>query len=244
VTKLNQIVAIASGKKSRAEAGITAIHHKLQKAALLDGISRVYKPKDEEGERLPSESKHVQLRVSEVIAEAKGIWSGVINVIATQDNANQDAIGDIMVDGKLLVVSVPITHLLYLEKQLIDLHTFIEKLPVLDPAEQWVKSEEADCYATLPYETARTKKVPRNHVLADATKEHPAQVQMYMEDVLVGFWQTIKFSGAIPDADRRAMLVRVRKLQDAVKVAREQANSIEVNDYEVAEPLFDYVFGQ
>ena len=31
------------------------------------------------------------------------------------------------------------TYLLFLEKQLTDLHTFVKKLPVLDAAESWVQ---------------------------------------------------------------------------------------------------------
>ena len=240
--KLNQIIAIANGKKSRAQSGLTEIYHLLQKPSLLEGISRTYRRKDEEGEQLPSESKRVQVSVPDAIASARTILGEVIDVIATQDHANMNATGSVMVDGVTVLADVPVSHLLFLEKQLIDIHTFVEKLPTLDPAETWAASETAACYATKQCETARTKKIPRNHVLAEATKEHPAQVEMYTEDVLVGYWQTIKFSGAIPDADRRTMLARVRKLQDAVKTAREEANSIEVENVKVAENLLGYIF--
>ena len=48
--KLNQIIAISAGKKSSAQKAITEAHHSLQKSAQLEGISRTYKPKDDEGE--------------------------------------------------------------------------------------------------------------------------------------------------------------------------------------------------
>lgn len=50
--KLNQIIAVANGKKSQAQSELTRIHHTLAKGELLGGISRTYRPKDEEGERL------------------------------------------------------------------------------------------------------------------------------------------------------------------------------------------------
>jgi len=40
---------------------------------------------------------------------------------------------------------VPATYLLFLEKQLTDLHTLVSKLPVLDASETWVFDQAADC---------------------------------------------------------------------------------------------------
>ena len=105
------------------------------------------------------------------------------------------------------------TYLLFLEKQLTDLHTFVKKLPVLDAAEAWAFDEATDAYSTAPTQTTRTKKVPRNHVKAEATEKHPAQVEVYFEDVLVGYWTTVKFSGALPQARSTSCKARVEKLQ-------------------------------
>ncbi len=49
--KLNQIIAVEKGVKSRSFQELTEAHHALQKPALLSGIARTYRPKDEEGER-------------------------------------------------------------------------------------------------------------------------------------------------------------------------------------------------
>lgn len=49
----------------------------------------------------------------------------------------------------------------------------------------------------LPPESTLVQ-VPRNHVKAEATDKHPAQVEVYHEDVPVGYWTTVKFSGALP----------------------------------------------
>jgi hypothetical protein len=53
VTKLNQIIAVEKGIKSKAYAEVTDAHQRLQKSALLAGIARTYQPKDEEGEQYP-----------------------------------------------------------------------------------------------------------------------------------------------------------------------------------------------
>lgn len=60
MAKLNQIVAVVGGVKSRAQATVSQIYQKLQKTELLQGITKTYEPDSEEGEKLPSESKRVQ----------------------------------------------------------------------------------------------------------------------------------------------------------------------------------------
>ncbi len=240
--KLNQIIAIANGKKSHAASELTKLYHLLQKPALLDGISRTYQPKDEEGERLPAEKKNPQLSVSSAIQTATAALTELFDVVATQDYANTAAKADLVVDGKTILSGVPVTHLLFLEKQLVDLGTFVDKLPSLDPAETWTFDQATDCYRSETSGTTRTKKLPRNHVKYEATKEHPAQVDVYTEDVIVGTWSTTKFSGAIPASEKNAMLSRVRKLQEAVKAAREEANNTEAPQRHTAKSILDFVF--
>ena len=166
----------------------------------------------------------------------------MFDVVATQDWANSQARADVTVDGRKLLQAVPVTHLLFLEKQLVDIRTFIEALPTLDAAEEWEYKPEFDSYVSKPARTNRTKKVPKNHIKYEATKEHPAQVEMYMEDVWVGTWTTTKLSAAVPAATRNAMLERVRKLLDAAKAAREEANGLEVKPQKVGAAVLGYVF--
>ena len=134
-------------------------------------------------------------------------------------------------------------YLLFLEKQLTDLHTFVHKLPVLDPSEAWRFDASQDCWASEPAETSKTKKVPRNHVKAEATEKHPAQVEVYHEDIVVGYWKTVKFSGALPAARVRELLERVERLQKAVKMAREEANGAVVENTKSGDKVFGYLFG-
>jgi len=242
MARLNQIIAVEKGVKNRSFQELTDAHHALQKPALLSGIARTYRPKDEEGEQLPPESTKVQVKADEVIRQTVGILTRLFDVTATKDWTNCEARADVVVDGRPLLTAVPVAYLLFLEKQLVDLHTFVRKLPVLDAAETWVYDASADCYATDPVQTVRTKKIPRNHVKAEATEHHPAQVEVYYEDVTVGYWRTVKFSGALPQKRINELLERVEKLQQAVKFAREEANGADVTDREVGDAVFGYLF--
>lgn len=240
--RLNQIVAIEKGVKSQSMRELTDAHQLLQKPPLLSGISRTYRPKDEEGEQLPAESTKVQVKTDEVIRRTADILTRLFDVTATKDWANGLAKADVVVDGQTLLAQVPITYLLFLEKQLVDLHTFIKKLPVLDASETWTMDTSADTWATEPVQTSRTKKIPRNHVKAEATEHHPAQVEVYYEDIVVGFWRTVKFSGALPARRVNELAERVERLQEAVKFAREEANNLDVQDQKVGEKVFQYLF--
>ncbi|WP_344620071.1 hypothetical protein [Dactylosporangium salmoneum] len=243
MTKLNQIIAVEKGVKSRSFQDLTEAHHVLQKPALLAGISRTYRPKDEEGEQLPPESTRVQVKAEEVLRQTGTILTRLFDVTATKDWTNCVARADVVVDGTPLLRDVPVSYLLFLEKQLADVLTFVRKLPVLDAAETWVYDASADTYATEPTQTTRTKKIPRNHVKAEATEKHPAQVEVYYEDVVIGYWKTIKFSGALPAKRVNELVERVEKLQAAVKFAREEANAVEVVEQETGEKVFRYLFG-
>lgn len=243
MAKLNQIIAVEKGIKSRSFQELTEAHHALQKTTLLAGISRTYRPKDEEGEQLPPESNRVQVKAEEIIRKTSDVLTKLFDVTATKDWANCKACADVVIDGNVLLSKVPASYLLFLEKQLVDLHTFVKKLPVLDSSEEWKFDASADCWATEPTQTIKTKKVPRNHVKAEATEKHPAQVEVYYEDIIVGYWRTVKFSGALPAKKVNELLGKVEKLQQAVKFAREEANNLEVEDQKVGEKFFNYIFG-
>lgn len=242
MAKLNQIIAVEKGIKSQSFQELTEAHHALQKPTLLAGIARTYRPKDEEGEQFPPESTKVQVKAEDIIRQTVEVLTKLFDATATKDWTNCKARADVVVDGRTLLEQVPATYLLFLEKQLVDLHTFVKKLPMLDASETWTFDASADCWATEPVQTAKTKKIPRNHVKAEATDKHPAQVEVYYEDVVVGYWRTVKFSGALPAQRVNELLDRVEKLQQAVKFAREEANAIEAEEHKVGERILHYLF--
>jgi hypothetical protein len=244
MAKLNQIIAVVAGKKSDAEKDIAELYHRVQKPTLFDGLTKTYEPMMETGEALPSEVKIVQARVANVIARFREIMEPVFDVTLTQDVANTRTTADVEVDGMVVLAKVPVTYLLFLEKKLTDLHTFISKLPTLDPAQKWTYSREADCYVTPESWKYHTKKIVRAFEKAPATEKHPAQVDLVQEDVNVGRWKTIAQSGAIPARDQSDMLVRVKKLIEAVKKARESANMIDVENKTAGAAILDFVFGK
>ncbi|MCK2217681.1 hypothetical protein MF672_028380 [Actinomadura sp. ATCC 31491] len=135
LAKLNQILAVEKGVKASSQRAVTDAYHTIQKPPLLSGLSRTYQPIDDEGEQLPPESTRVQVKAEEVLAEVGKALTKLFDVTATKDWTNTVAKADVVVDGQPLIEGAPVTYLLFLEKQLVDLHTLISKLPTLDPAE-------------------------------------------------------------------------------------------------------------
>lgn len=241
--KLHEVVAVATGKKSEVQKFVTSGYHDLQKPELFDGLRKTYQPIEEGGEQLPPESKNPQLDLNKIIRDSRETWSEFFDVAATVDAGNQKAKADVIVDGVTVAKDVAVPTLLFLEKQLGDVKSFIEKLPTPDRAERWSYDASVGMLTTEPVKTGRTKKVQKALVLYQATKEHPAQTQLITEDVLAGYWTTIKYTNKIAAEKKAAALARVGKLIDAVKVAREQANTTSIEKVRIGDSLLGFVFG-
>ncbi len=244
MVKLCQINALVSGRKGEVEKAVGDIYKIVQKPELFSGRERTYRPLDDvNGEKLPRETQKIQYTAKGLIEQATTKWTELWDLVLTQDTANQTAKADIVVDGKIVLAKVPVTNLLFLEKQVNDLETFISKLPTPDASEDWKHDPNSGNLRSGIAETIKTKKVPTHYEKAPATKEHPAQVEFFHHDVPVGTWTTIQFSGAVQTDQKTEWLIHVKKLKDAIKVAREEANTLEVEVKKSGDSLFGYVFG-
>lgn len=240
--KQNQVIAICDGVKSKTKSIITQLHHKVQKEDFTSGFFRTYQPKDDEGEKLPDEKKMIQLSVFDAFEQFVKAYTELFDLVGTQEKTNTTACADITIDEVTVLKDVPVTYLLFLEKQFKDIETFISKLPVLDPVEEWTYDANNMYYTSKTKETSKSKKVMYNHVVAEATKEHPAQVQVYAADEIIGYWKTTKISGAIPKKEQTKLLEKVDKIQKAIKLAREEANGMEAVRVEYGKDLLNYLF--
>ena len=245
-TKLNQIIAVRAGVKTDTEQELTKAYHLLQRKELLTGLARTYKPHDDDGFRYPGESTQVQVKVDTILHNIGVDMSRYFDVTAMMDWTNQQAKADVVILGSEQVVTllsdVPVSYLMFLQKQLVNVETLIRKLPVLDQSEVWTLDTATDTYRTEPVQTVKTTKVRRNHVKAEATDKHAAQVETYTEDVPIGTWSTVKFSGALPAKRINFMLDRVRTLSQAVKFALEAANMADVVEVNPGRKVFEYLF--
>ena len=241
--KLSQTLAIEKPTRTSGKSELTELYKTLQKPALFSGHARIFRPIEDGGTTFPPEHVYVQQKVDAILSEISSLTAKSLNITAEKDFANCHAVADVVIDDAVLLHQVPATHLLYLEKFIVDLVTVAKRIPTLDPSESWVFDENAELHKTAAVGTSRTKKVQKPVVLYAATDKHPAQTQLITEDVVIGNWETTKHSGAVPPSTKRNLLSRLEKLQNAVRVAREQANQIDTTVKDVGTKISAYLFG-
>lgn len=259
MTTLAQLLAVEKGVKTRAKETESTVYQRLGKIALFGGQLRTYKAladkdSDDEQQRQmraaealqrPDQFQKVQLKAQDITTLFTESLTRLIDITATKDAANTEASADLVLqdNGAILAHDVPVTTLILIEKQATDMRTFADHIPVLDPAQDWVFDPNRDVYASAdPVKTLSNKKVPHNHVVAQATEQHAEQVKVYETEVPVGTWTTTDFSGALPAKKIADIKARADQLRVAAQFAREKANSRDVVDVKIGKPLLDFVF--
>lgn len=242
--RLNQIVAIERDLKKTAYADLSKNHQLMQKAGIVTGETKTYRPTDEQGVRLPPENRLLQTRVEDELDAVASKQSPYFDLVLTKDKGNMVAEAELVLPNGTSLGKLPVPTLLFLEKQLQDMLTFVSKLPVLDPEQTWKWDEAKRAYVTDPTLSVKTAKVQKPLVLVQPTKEHPAQSQMITVDEIVGEWSATKISGALTDGRRKTLIERVETLLRAVKQARETANLTEVEEKKMGDAIFGYLFAR
>jgi len=239
--KVCQVIAIEKEVKNRVHEEITALHRISNKPDLFNGFMKNYRKKDEEGDEFPNEKKKVQMSAIEHLMNFTRAKTSLLDITATKDWGNTRAYADIVIDGELILNDVPTPFLLFLEKEIHDIRSFIENIPIQDESEDWVEDTKAGIYKTEASVTHKTKKIHKPIELSPATKEHRAQVELASFDEVIGYWDTIKSTGAMPAERKKEILEKLGKFTVAVKSARELANTTEVDDMYVGKKIFDFI---
>lgn len=239
--RLNQVLAIEKGIKERVNKVITEIYHAAQKPALFNGFVKKYRPINEQSEVYPDQRAKVQHSAEDDLRRVVAGKVELADVTAQKDRANTEARADIVLNDEVLVADAPATFILWLEKQVEDLRTFVTTIPVLDEGEEWTPDTNTGMFRSGEIVTHRTQKVQEPIVLYPATDKHPAQTQLLTKDVLVGFWDEVKVSGALPAPRKQVILDRIEQLFRAVKTAREAANMAEAPKASVGAALYEFL---
>jgi hypothetical protein len=242
--KQHELVAIEKEKSSRLNGYKTALYRQMERVTNYFGLKKEYNPDDEEGEQLPSESRRVIRDLNEDLKTFAQYNSDLMDLMVQKDTTNCVARADIIVDGQTIASDIPVTTLLSLEKMLQHHRTVIRSLPTLPLDRVWTLDGASGQWVTDEARTSRSKKVEKPLVLAPATDKHPAQVKTTMVDVKVGTWSKRDLSSAFPVKERKRLEERANKLLDAVKQARERANSVDVVDVSIGAQLSNYLLGE
>lgn len=240
--KLHELIAVEPDLKGTAEKIVQeAIVTFTKKDAHFMGQKRRYEKLFEHEGDQPDEDKPIVTTVAEKLKYTFSVVGKALDALASKEVTNTAAKADVLLDGQAIIQALPAVVLINLENQFKKLREMLGHIPTLDPSENWRWDESLNQYVADDKVTLRTKKVLKNHVKYEATKEHPAQVETYTEDVPVGKFFTKKFSGMLTPAEKSAMLERIDNVIRAFKEARERANDIQVQETKIAGKLFSYL---
>lgn len=169
------------------------------------------------------------------------------DVVLQKEATNQDAIADLIVNGKTIATGLPATFLLGMETKLKSLREIYEVIPTLAPGIRWDKDETVgrNVYRmSQPEVRAKTAKTWQHKVLVAATDKHPAQIEKWEEAVTVGTFTKQAWSSAMTATEKSELLGRIDDLIQAVKQARQRANSVAVRKISIGKALVDYLHPQ
>ena len=248
-TKLHEVLAVEKeleneAKKVTEEAIITfqkksdhfTSHHK--KLELFD------QSKSDETQAV-EEHKEIVTTVEQKLNYVKKSIIRYFDAIGKKEATNQLAKANIILDnGDILIEDVPATLLLGLENRLVRIRDMYSAIPTLQPGINWVEdNDKGKNIFKSEHDQIRnkTERAINSKILVNPTKEHPAQIEKWTEDKVVGKFITTFWSGMITPADKSKFLGRIDELIRCIKKARTRANGEEVKKFPIGEKLFNYI---
>ena len=196
-------------------------------------------------EEAASERQIMQTTVQDRLDYTQEAIVNWLDTVFQKEVTNQtNAKADLIVDGQTLATDVPATFLLGLETKLKAIRNMYFQIPTLAPGVEWEEAfDEGDgVFRAKDVEIrSKTAKQIKSRVLYEATKEHPAQIEKWTEDSVVGHFRTSVTSSMLPAAEKAAILGRIDKLIQATKQARQRANNVDATDAKIASAIFGYI---
>ena len=237
--KLHELLSIEPDLRTEAQKISGEVRETLADSKRVHGMIRTFRPLDEDEDPLPDERVEMLTTVRGELIRFNVSMAKFIDSAVSKEVTNTVASATLQLGESAF--ELPATALLNLENRLAEIRKVYAAIPTLDPAEVWNYDEDLEVYVADTRIAYKTRKVPKTHVSYEATKEHPAQVEIYHEDIRVGEREQIMHSGAMTLARKRVLLGRIDDMLKEVKQARQRANDIEVKEVQIAARVFEVI---
>jgi len=242
---LGEVVAIEKAARQSANKSTAKVLADIQRAAAVTGFSQVYVPDvyDPSGRNdKPPKGDRLQVRSEEMLAELARLLTPAWDLTAAKDYANTHAVADVIVDDVVILHDVPVTYLLSLEHQLVEVIDFFRSLLVRDPAKEWEWDEDDKSFRTPEPEIRLSEeKGQKSLVLLEPTQWQAGQAIPVPDNKREGKWEITYFSGAVSRQRKIELIERSEAVKAAVKQARERANRAHADHQDVGDPLFRFM---
>lgn len=239
--------AVGQSKRTTAEAfaALKELDKQVQQGRGINftGQARHYVSRVDGQPGPPDEDKQVGLIATDILARLRDIMIPVLDANLTRDVGNTQASAPVIVDGQVLLVNVPATYLLVLEKQIGNLYDIARAIPARPLGTDWQPTEQDGLYQSPERLVERhgPEVVYKTSAPIPDKGIHETLLDKYTVQVILGFWHERSFTGAMHHDERQALLSRIRTLLEAVKAARIKANSLEVEPQEAGEIVMNFI---
>jgi hypothetical protein len=246
---IGQLLAVRDGHRRDFEKIINYLDQKglCKHHEWASGFHTTHQPfaEDAEGiqhDKQPDQGKTVQTTVEQELGLVRPAFERYLDTELTIDAANQGARGDVVVNGVALAEDIPVVTLLWWEGRIAELIGVFGKLPVLEPDQHWTFDSARDMHVSDPVLTKTTRRTNVIKVAIAPTEHQPGQFAQWQDDVPNGMKTTVQLSGKMTAEDHRALIARLRVLQDAVKLGREEGNRVDASRRRAGRALAAFVF--
>lgn len=243
--QLHQTLAVESAKEKAAKNLIAESLKTFGKSTLFTGQYRKLTMFNEEDKHSETEEyQELTTTVDENLDYLVKPLSSWFDAVLMKDSANQEARADILIDGLTLVKDVPATFLLGLENKLNQVRVLYLAIPTLPPGIKWeLDDQRGEGVYRAAHEEVTMKSIKDSdfRTVAEATKEHPAQVAQIQINRDVGQYAITKWNGMMTPVEKAARISRIDELMNAVKEARMRANKVEVKHQSIGIDLLNFI---
>jgi len=251
MTKLHEVLAVEGDKEGIAKKILAETKKVFNAKHLFTGFHKRLEMIASGQEAIESAAEeHTEIATTvrarlDYTAEALGAY---YDVVLQKEATNASvAKADLIVDGITLGVNLPATFLLGLESKLKTIRAIYDDIPTLEQGISWELDHGnalPDVYRAKHDEIkTKTRKDTKFSILVEPTQHHPAQVEKWMEEDVVGNFITTKMSALLPPAEKSAIIGRLDKVIQATKQARMRANNVDIMYASIGAELFGYIHG-
>ena len=253
--KLHEVLAVEGSAQSRAAKLVVETTSVFKnKENIFKGRQRILKLFDQDPAR-EIEIKSLEakdsttVRVESTVPDSLNYLGCILgdywDVMYQKEATNQLANADIIVDGNVILKSVPVTFLLCMENRLKDLRPVLESIPTLAPGVAWALDDGygRHIYRAPEASDVKTRETVTYPHVFEPTDKQPGQYVTEKTQVNIGKYTTNEWSGLISSAEKARLLENFDKIIGAVKQARQRANNIDAVTTKVSDQLIGAILG-
>lgn len=244
---MHALLAVQSQLKANAHAGTTRLRQLFLKPTTFSESRSTYQALTEGSQPVTEAQRSIQTTITREVEMLSRALTKALDIGYHVDTANLLAKADVIVDGKTLLYDVPAPALLQLGHRLDEIKTLIDEIPTLDTTKGYKIDplRGAGFYMAREIIRDRSAKVMKYNVMAVATERHPAQIDKFSTDEVVGKVTEQEWSSLVPPATKQLLQDRIGGVIAAVKTARANANEVDIKDLQqkkIGEDLLEFIF--